>query len=199
MTMIDDTPFSSPSVAFFDGTGALLMIGPKSLPMPPGAASWSPLPTGYSDETHSWNSVARMMVEDAAKVEVKLITAVKMEAERRKMALLSSGGAKKTEYADQAAEVRFFWSLGGTATAVMGTIGLWSPARRAAVFPCATANAAEFGDTIDKAIARFSAGMAGSAGKEAIAAREQKVCANIKAAVAPGAKRSAAAAVAWPA
>lgn len=199
MTMIDDTPFSSPSVAFFDSAGALLMIGPKNLPMPPGAASWSPLPTGYSDETHSWNSTSRTMVEDASKVEAKLISTVKADADRRKMTLLSRGDAKSTEYADQAAEVRFFWSLGGTATAVMGTIGVWSSARRAAVFPCATANAAEFGDTIDKAIGRFSAGMARSGGKEAIAAREQKICANIKAAAAPSAKRAAAAAAAWPA
>lgn len=143
--------------------------------------------------------VAGTWVEDPANVEAILLTAIKAEAERRKMAFLSPGGAKSTEYSDQAAEVRFFWSLGGTTTAVLGLIGVWSPARRAAVFPCATANAAEFGDTIDKAIARFSAGMARSAEKEAIAAVEAKVCAAIKAATTASAKRAIAAAVTWPA
>jgi hypothetical protein len=145
--------------------------------------------------TQRWSGTA--WIEDLAKVRDQLLADVKAEAESRKMALLSPGGAKKTEYSDQAAEVRFFWSLGGTVNAVMTAIGLMPPERRVALFPCAIDNAAEFGDTIDKAIARFAEGMRTSATRSKIAAREQKACAAIKAATTVAAAR-AAAAVIWP-
>lgn len=138
-------------------------------------------------------------IEDPAKVRAQLLAAVKAEAEARKMAFLSPGGAKKTEYADQAAEVRFFWSLGGSAQAIMGSIGLWSAARRAAVFPRAAANAAKFGDTIDKAIARFSAGMAKAAPANEIAAIEAQACDAINAAPTVAAMRAVVTGITWPA
>jgi len=197
---MDDTPFSVPAVAFFDrDTGELLMIGPKDLRMPASSASWSPLPTGYSDQTHSWSASARMMMEDAEKVATKLLAIVKAEAEQRKMTLLTPGAAKKTEYAEQAAEVRLFWSLGDTAAAVMNTIALWEESRCMAVFPCAMANAAQFGDTMDKAIERFAVGIGRSASKETIAAKEQRICVDIKAAPTFYDKRAIFARRAWPA
>ncbi|MEH3046515.1 hypothetical protein [Sphingomonas adhaesiva] len=178
--------------------GALQYVAPVDLKPADPAMAWSALPVGYGDDTHVWSAASRQMVEDRAKVSAKLIAAIKAEAEVRKMRLLTAGGAKKTEYSDQAAEVRFFWSLGGSVTAILGAIGLWSSDRRAAVFPCAAANAAEFGDTIDKAIGRFSAGMKKSASKEKIAAVEARVCAAIEAASTAAAARAAAAAIVWP-
>lgn len=198
--MIDDTPFSSPSVAFFDGAGALLMIGPKNLPMPAGATSWSPLPTGYSDETHTWNVSARMMVEDAGKVGARLLATVKAEAERRKMAYLSPGGAKKAEYAQKGAEVAFWDSLGGSTSAALTALGLLSPEVRQSKFGFAIADAAAFGDpNIAQAIGRFRVGMSASTKVPSIAATEAKACAAIKAAPTGSAKRAAAAAIIWPA
>ncbi len=138
-------------------------------------------------------------IEDSAKVRAQLLAAVKAEAEARKMAYLTPGGAKTTEYSDQAAEVRFFWSLGGSVQAIMGTVGLWSADRRAAVFPRAVANAGQFGDTIDKAIARFLAGMAASAPANAIGAVEAKACAAIKAATTVAAMRAVVTGITWPA
>lgn len=200
MTMMDDTPFSSPAVAFFDrDTGALLMIGPKTLPMPSEKATWSPLPTGYSDETHAWNAAARLMVEDPAKVEARLVTTIKADAERRKMAFLSPGGAKKAEYAQKAAEVAFWDSLGGSTSAALTAFGLLSPSVRQAKFGFALADAAAFGEpNIAAAIERFRSGMGSSTKVPAIAAAEARACSMIKAAKTPAAKRAAAAAVAWP-
>ena len=137
-------------------------------------------------------------VEDPAKAQIALLAAVKAEAERRKMLVLSLGGAKKTEYADKSAEVRMFNSLAGTLNAILAALTLMTAERRAIIFPYATADAAAFGDTIDKAIARFSTGMSTSATVPTIAAAEAKACAAIKAATTVAAKRAAAAAVTWP-
>lgn len=193
-------PIQSVAAVFKRSTGELVHLAPAHL-LPAAndpILGISPLPSDFSEETWDWSKTTRTMVESTAKVEAVLIASIKVEAERRKMLVLSPGGAKKSEYAEQAAEVRFFWSLGGTVTAILGVIGLWSPERRAAVFPCATANAAEFGDTLDKAIGRFFAGMTSSSSKNAIAAREQRICAAIKAAATTSAKNAVAATATWP-
>lgn len=136
--------------------------------------------------------------DDPAKVEVQLLAAIKAEAERRKMMVLSPGGAKKTEYADKAGEVRQMKTLGGTVTAALAAVAVLSVSRQASLFPYAAADAAAFGDTVVDAFNRFMGGMTSSATVPTIAAAEAKACAAIKAATTAAAKRTAAAAVAWP-
>lgn len=144
--------------------------------------------------------VAGAWLEDPAKVEALLTSAIKADAERRKMAYLSPGGAKKAEYAQKAAEVAFWDSLGGTTSAALTALNLLSPEVRQAKFGFALADAAAFGDTnITQAIGRFRVGMGASTKVPSIAAAEAKACAAIKAATTASAKRAAAAAIIWPA
>lgn len=144
--------------------------------------------------------VSNAWVEDPAKVEPILLSAIKGEAERRKMGFLSAGGAKKAEYAQKAAEVSFYDSLGGSAVTILAALNALTPAQRRAKFGYALADAAAFGEpTITPAIERFRAGMASSDKVPAIAAAEAKTCAAIKAATTAAGKRTAAAAVSWPA
>lgn len=162
------------------------------------------LPTGWPTSI-AWDRALRGFVDlvpeayftDAKALEPVLLAIVKAEAERRKMLALTPGGAKKTEYADKAAEVRTWHTLGGTLTGVIAVLGIVTGAKMRATFPYAIADAAAFGDTVDKAIARFSVGMTSSATVPAIAAAEAKACAAIKAASTVASKR-AAANVTWP-
>lgn len=144
--------------------------------------------------------VSGAWVEDPAKVEPILLASVKGEAERRKMGFLSAGGAKKAEYAQKAAEVSFYDSLGGSTVTILAALNALTPAQRRAKFGYALADAAAFGEpTITPAIERFRSGMASSDKVPAIAAAEAKTCAAIKAATTAVAKRAAAVAVSWPA
>lgn len=139
-------------------------------------------------------------IEDPAKVEAILLTSIKGEAERRKMLFLSPGGAKKAEYAQKAAEVAFWDSLGGTASAALTALGLLSPSVRQAKFGYALADAAAFSEpNIAAAIERFRVGMTSSTKVPTIAAVEARACSLIKAASTAAAKRAVASAVTWPA
>lgn len=193
-----DAVLSVPDVAIFKvETGALVLIGPTGTIARDGQ-SWVPLPTGYSDETHSWSTSARMMVENAAKVEARLIADIKATAEAKKMALLSSGGAKKAEYAEKRQEVISYDTLASGVGGIVATLTSITTPRRAVMFAHATADAAAHGDTIGAAIERFRAGIAKSANTPAIAAAESAACDAIRAAGTIAAKRAAAAAVKWP-
>ncbi len=146
--------------------------------------------------TQKWSGAA--WVDDIAKVREQLLSDVKAEAESRKMTFLSAGGAKKAEYAQKAAEVSFYDSLGGNLTAILASLALLNTGQRQAKFGYSLADAAAFGEpTIVNAIERFRSGMAGSNKVPAIAAAEAKACAAIKAATTIAAAR-AAAAVSWP-
>ncbi|MEH3122419.1 MAG: hypothetical protein PGN16_10655 [Sphingomonas phyllosphaerae] len=156
------------------------------------------LPTGT--EPNMLTLVGAAWVEDPAKIEPMLLMLIKSEAERRKMGFLSAGGAKKAEYAQKAAEVSFYDSLGGSVVTILAAIGALTAAQRRAKFGYALADAAAFGEpTITNAIERFRSGMASSDKVPAIAAAEAKTCAAIKAATTAVAKRAAANAVSWPA
>ena len=163
------------------------------------------LPTGWPVSI-VWDKPMRGFIDlapeayltDPKALEAVLLASVKSEAERRKMMLLTAGGAKKTEYADKAAEVRTWHTLGGTLTGVIAVLGLIGGAKMKATFPYAIADAAAFGDTIDKAIARFAAGMSGSASVPSICAAEAKACAALKAATTVAGKLAAASSAVWP-
>lgn len=157
------------------------------------------LPSSFNDQTWVWNAAKRQFLEDPAKVEAVLIAQVKDAAEIKKMGFLSAGEAKKAEYAQKAAEVSFYDSLGGSVTTILAALGAMTPAQRRAKFGYALADAAAFGEpTITPAIERFRLGMASSDKVPAIAAAEAKGCTAIKAAPTASAKRAAASAIAWP-
>ncbi len=144
--------------------------------------------------------VSGAWIEDPVRAEQILLTLIKGEAERRKMSFLSAGGAKKAEYAQKAAEVSFYDSLGGSLVTILAALNALTAAQRRAKFGYALADAAAFGEpTITNAIERFRSGMASSDKVPAIAAAEAKACTAIKAATTAVAKRTAAAAVNWPA
>jgi hypothetical protein len=156
-------------------------------------------PAGYDAATWSWSTAAGAFVEDVAKVEAKLLADLKADAENRKMSFLTNGGAKKAEYAAKRAEVAFWDSLAGTATAAVAALAQLSAPTKSAKFAYATADAAAFGDTIAAAIERFRAGANRCAKVPEIAAAEAKATAAIRSATTPKMKRAAAAAVTWPA
>lgn len=195
------TPIVSTVAVFRKATGELLHVTTPALA--PAASDVNltavALPTGFDEQTWTWDATKRQFVEDAAKVESVLIARVKDTAESKKMGFLSSGGAKKAEYAQKAAEVSFYDSLGGSVVTILAAIGAMTAAQRRAKFGYALADAAAFGDpTITNAIERFRSGMASSDKVPAIAAAEAKGCTAIKAAATPSAKRAAASAIAWP-
>jgi hypothetical protein len=185
-------------VIFDKATGAKVMLTPLSLKPTDPKQGWVALPADFSEATFTWNATSRVMAEDLAKVRAQLLASVKGEAEQRKMTFLSAGGAKKAEYAQKAAEVAFYDSLGGSVSTILTAINLLTAAQRQAKFGYSLADAAAFGEpTIVNAIERFRAGMAGSNKVPAIAAAEAKACAAIKAATTIAAAR-AAAVITWP-
>lgn len=142
-----------------------------------------------------WNGTA--WVEDLQKAKDLAIDSIKTQAEQRKMAFLSNGGAKKAEYAQKAAEVAFFDSLGGSVNTILSAIGLMTASARQAKFGYSLADAAAFGDpNIVNAIERFRAGMTSSNKVPAIAAVEAKACDTIKKATTVAAVKAVT--VTWP-
>lgn len=138
-------------------------------------------------------------IEDPAKVRAQLLASVKSEAEARKMAFLTAGGAKKAEYAQKAAEVAFFDSLGATVALALSALNAMPASVKQAKFGFALADAAAFGDTVPAAIDRFRTGMAASVKVPTIAAVEAKACAALKAATTVAAMRAVVAGITWPA
>ncbi len=159
---------------------------------------WAAMPRLLvSDGTERWDWSARAIVEDAARVETRLIALVKAEAERRKMEHASAGGYKKAEYAAKEREVAAWDALGATAGAILVAFMALAPAARAARFPYAVASAASFRDTPAAAIDRFRAGIARAAPIPRIAGVEEAACNAIRAARTAAAKRAAYAAIIW--
>jgi hypothetical protein len=149
----------------------------------------------------SWSSSAKAFAEDPAKVEALLVPQVKAEAERRRMLLYTPNRGKMKIYERQDREVDSWYALGAAgalATTLLAAFNLLPAAVRSRKFRAAITNAAAMGDTVDKAIARFEAGIAANdqlvLNLEAI---EQRAVKNIKAAATAAAKRAAFAAIDW--
>ncbi|WP_162234654.1 hypothetical protein [Sphingomonas sp. Leaf231] len=139
-----------------------------------------------------------------AEVEASLIAEIKRKADGLKMAIGTALPSKSAEYPAKAAEVASWdaalgGGLVGTVAQTLTAISAWPAARRVATFPYALADAKAFGDTIDKAIARFRVGMTTSSTVPEIAAREAAACAAVRVAKTIAAKKAAAVAVNWPA
>lgn len=135
----------------------------------------------------------------------RIIRAVKMDADRRKLAVVTALPFKTAEYSGKAGEVAA-WdaALGagiiGTVAQTLTAIDEWSTPRRSATFPWAIADAKAHGDTLDKAIGRFRAGMsAPRVTAYDIAGAEAVTCTAVRAAKTIAAKEAAAAAAPWPA
>lgn len=125
-------------------------------------------------QVQRWNGTR--WVADLDAVKARLVGAVKAEAERRKCALLSAGSGKAAEHAAKRAEVLAWDELGRE------RVDALPPEARAFRFAQATADAAAFGDGLADAIARFRAGMVGSADTASVCAAEARTCAAIRAA-----------------
>lgn len=137
-------------------------------------------------------------VDDLTKIKDNLVTMVKLEAERRKMMALSSGGAKKQEYAGKEREVALYNSLGGTAAAILTALNLLSPSQRLAMFPMASAAATLRGETtIAAAITRFAGGITRSSTFHQLCAQEEKACEAINAATTLTAAKAVATGLGW--
>jgi len=150
---------------------------------------------------YSWSTTLRGFVkaQTIAEVEAELLATIKAEAERRKMLLLTSGGAKKTEYAEKRAEIVAWDALGSPLSAILVAFAALAPATQAVRFAHTIADAAAFGDKPADAITRFRAGVTRAGTTAAICAVEAVGCTRIKAATTAAAKRAAAAAIVWPA
>lgn len=185
-------------VIFDKATGAKVMLTPLSLKPTDPKQGWVALPPDFNEATFTWNATTRVMVEDLAKVRAQLLAGVKAEAELRKMAFLSAGGAKKAEYPKKAAEVAYYDSLAGLVGGALAAISAMPANERQAKFPYALASAKRRKETtIAPAIARFRSGITSSSPVEAIAAEEEFACEALNAATTIAAAR-AAAAVTWP-
>ena len=152
-------------------------------------------PGDYTAKTYLYNG--SNFVEDVARLEAEMISVIKSEAELKKMAAMSAGGAKKTEYAAKERELATRNTLGGTLSAIAVALNAMTVERRALLFPYHVADAAAFGDTLDASFARTSAGMATSASVPALAAKEAKLCYDIRHATTTVAKRVLFAARSW--
>jgi hypothetical protein len=152
-----------------------------------------PLPADYSGQTHAWSTSARQHLPSASVAKAWLIQKVKDEAEQRKMAVLTAGGAKKAVYAQQAAEVVAY-----RAAPVLALLGMMLVVDRKK-FRFAYWSAKKRGEpTIATAIARFEAGADPSNEDVArIEAIEQDACRAIRDASTYDAVRAAHAAINW--
>lgn len=192
------TPTVSTHAVFRKSDGALQFLAPASYAATDEAFGTVALPAGFNEEWWVWNPTTRVFAESAAKVQAVLLSDIKQEAERRKMAVMSPGGAKKSEYAEKRAEVANYDRLSGVLGSVLAAVNALTESQKQSMFGHAMADAAAFGDNIPAAIARFRVGMSSASAFPRIAATEAKVCAAIKAATTVAAKRAAASSVVWP-
>ncbi len=169
--------------------------GPDAAGFPFDPAKHRAVTTARGDvAVQRFDSALGKWVDDPAKVEAELVAAVKAEAERRRMLVMSPGGSKKAVYAMKAAEVEAWSALGSTTGAILTALGLMPATTRQRKFRFAIAEAARRGEAnIAAAITRFASG-ADAANVEAarIEAIEQVAVAAIKAAATATAKRAAA-------
>ena len=142
-------------------------------------------PTDYASGLYDFTGGA--FVEATARIRPLLLAGIDAENERRQMAMLTAGGAKKWVYAAKAAEVHDYRNVIGAALATL------TAAEKTARFPFASAEAADSGDSLATVIARYEAGIAASratvAQIEAIAQRAKR---GVRAAATAAAMRSAA-------
>ena len=147
---------------------------------------------------HTWSG--RAWVESPTLVEAMLISAVKATNAGLVQTLYSVGYGKQKKYSRKQQEVSDWHALSSTVQTVTGLLALFNalPAlTQKQKFRFAINDAAVRGDTIDKAIARFEAGINVEDQVASWEAIELKACADIKAASTAAAKRAVYAAIVW--
>lgn len=192
------SPIVSTQAVFRKSDGELQFLAPASYAVTDTTLGTVALPAGFIEECWEWNPATKAFAESASKVLAALLAEVKHEAERRKMVVMSLGGAKKSEYAEKRAEVANYDRLYGVLGGVVAAVNALTDSQQRSMFGHAMADADAFGDDIAAAIGRFRAGMTASDLFPRIAAAESKACAAIKAATTVAAKRAAASSVVWP-
>ncbi len=137
-----------------------------------------------------WSGTA--WVENTAQIETQVLLELKAEAERRKMAALSTGGAKKIEYDDKMREII------ASATIVSSVLNALSAATAKVQYPNAAIEQALTGEPLATILTRYRAGADASMPEvRRLSAIEQNAARLIKAATTGAAKRAAYAAVNW--
>lgn len=105
-----------------------------------------------------------------------MLATIDDERETQMMAQLTSGGAKKLEYAAKLREWQDFNTL------TLSSVLALTPAAQQVRWPWAMAEAADSGDTLQVVMARYKAGMDNSALARKVAARAQTLKRKLKAA-----------------
>ena len=131
-------------------------------------------------------------VVSPAKVEAQLVAAVKLEAERRKMAVRSPGTAKEAEYRQKKAEGI------ASATVLSTVLNALTAANAMAQYPAAATERKLTGESLSAILTRYrNSSSSSDAEVYRIAAIEADAVAKIKAAATAAAKRTAYSAINW--
>lgn len=193
---MDQGPIVSAIAIYNTSTGAHIVNAPAGAALRAGQSSIS-LPSGYTPEIWIWDATKRAMVESLPKLKDYLVAAIKVDAEQKKMALLSAGGAKKAEYAEKRQEVISYDALATGVGGIVQAMTTLATPRRKVMLAHAEADAAAHGDTVAAAIERFRGGISRASTTPLIAAAEAAACDAIRAATTVAAARAVV--VKWPA
>lgn len=118
-------------------------------------------------------SLDNSIIETPAQAQARMLDRIDEEREERMMAVLTTGGAKKYEYANKAREVRDYRTLPGATIALLLTAANLAGTQER--FAWAMAEAADTGDSLETVIARYEAAMRRTAIDRKVAARAQKL------------------------
>lgn len=172
-------------------SGNLVLVGPAGTLLREGQGS-VPLPSDYSELTHSWNATVRQMVEDPAKVQTMLVTKIKTTAATKKMAAMSPGTSKTEEYRQKGVEIAASAAL---TASILNTL---TAANALAQYPAAYAESQLSGDPLATVLARFKQGATSSNPEiNRLSAIEQVYVRRVKAAVTAADKRAAFNSINW--
>jgi hypothetical protein len=144
----------------------------------------------YTPGTKTFKAPA-VAVRTAAQVLADMLDTIDDEREIRMMTVLTSGGAKKTEYAAKQREWQDYNSMS------LNSIIAMALTQQQTRWPWAMAEVADTDDTLQVVMARIKAGMDGSALAQRVAARAQKLKRQLKAAT-PAQRPAIFAARSWP-
>jgi len=117
--------------------------------------------------------LSNLVVETPIEAQARMLNTIDDEREERMMAVLTTGGAKKYEYANKAREVRDYRTLPGATVALLLTAANLAGTQER--FAWAMAEAADTGDTLEAVITRYEGAMRRTAIDRKVAARAQKL------------------------
>lgn len=139
--------------------------------------------------------LTNLVVETAEQALARMLTTIDDEREERMMAVLTTGGAKKYEYANKAREVRDYRTLGDATIALLLTTANIAGTRER--FAWAMAESEDTGDALETVITRYETAIKRTGLDRRVAARAQKLKRAITAA-APADRKAIFDARTWP-